>query len=82
MPYVRTVPYQEASGPLKAAYDDMLGERGRIPNVYAISSIRTETMKTLQKHNDQVMRDPTSGLTEAERQMIATLVSSLNKCQY
>jgi len=39
-------------------------------------------MKTLQKHNDQVMRDPTSGLTEAERKMIATLVSSPNKCQY
>ena len=82
MPYVRTVPYHKASGPLKAAYDDMLADRGRIPNVYAISSTRPETMKTLQNHNDQVMRDPTSGLTEAEKQMIATLVSSLNKCQY
>ena len=82
MPYVRTIPYHEANGLIKAVYDDILADMGRLPNVYAVSSIRSETMKSLKKHNDQVMRDSTSGLTEAEKQMIATLVSFLNKCKY
>lgn len=82
MPYVRAISYHEANGLVKAAYDDILEDMGRLPNVYAISGIRVETMKSLKKHNDQVMRDSTSGLSETEKQMIATLVSFLNKCKY
>ena len=82
MPYVRTVPYHEAVGVLKEVYDEMLAERGRISNVMSVSSLRPEIIKTLQGHHKPVMRDPSSGLTEAEKQMVATLVSALNKCQY
>ena len=82
MPFVKTVPYGEASGELKALYDQMLQRRGRISNVMSVRSLRPQLMKTLIDHNASVMRAEDSGLTPAERQMIATVVSALNRCQY
>jgi alkylhydroperoxidase family enzyme len=81
MPYVRTVSYDEAKGELKSLYDQMLEAHGTIPNVYAVNSIRPHLMKTLSIHNSGVMGSD-SGLSPAERQMIATVVSALNNCQY
>ena len=81
MPFVKTVPYEEAAGEIKAAYDQMLGTRGRIGNVIAVNSLRPHIMKTLVAHGDSVMRSD-SGLTPGERQMVATVVSATNKCQY
>ena len=81
MPYVRTVPYHEATGDLKAMYDEALQARGQTSNVMSVNSIRPSIMRTLQVHNMNVMGSE-SGLTAAEKQMIATVVSALNKCQY
>ena len=81
MPYVRTVPYEEATGELKSTYDGMLEARGFVSNVQAISSIRPHIVKSLAAHIQSVMRSE-SGLTPAEREMIATVVSAVNKCQY
>ena len=82
MSFVQTVSYSEADGELKALYDQMLQRRGRISNVMSVSSLRPQMMKTLIAHNSSVMRAEESGLTAAERQMIATVVSALNRCQY
>lgn len=82
MPFVQTVPYSEAHGELKELYDQMLHRRGRISNVSSVSSLRPHIMKTLVAHNASVMVADDSGLTPAERQMIATVVSALNRCQY
>lgn len=81
MPFVRTVSYHEARGGLKDTYDQILKARGAIGNVMAVNSIRPHLMKTLFEHNSSVMRTE-SGLTPAERQMVATVVSALNRCQY
>ena len=81
MPYVRTVPYHEAEGELRTIYDQLLEDSGTIANVLAVNSIRPHLMKTLLIHNSCVMKSD-SGLSPAERQMVATVVSSLNKCQY
>ncbi len=80
MPYVKTVPYSDAEGELKAAYDQAL-RGGRVSNVIAVNSLRPHLMKTLVPHVGSVMRTD-SGLTPAERQMVATVVSAINKCQY
>ena len=81
MSYVRTIPYHEAQGDLKAVYDRVLEDRGTINNVTSVSSLRPHLMKTLVAHAGCVMRSE-SGLTPAERQMIATVVSAINRCQY
>ncbi|MFQ6030802.1 MAG: carboxymuconolactone decarboxylase family protein [Dehalococcoidia bacterium] len=81
MPYVKTIPYSEAEGELKEAYDRVLQNQGRVGNVIAVNSLRPHLMKTLVPHIGSVMRTD-SGLTPAERQMVATVVSSVNKCRY
>ena len=81
MPYVKTISYEEATGELKAVYDQMLESRGFIPNVQAVSGIRPHIVKTLGAHIGSVMRSE-SGLTPAEREIIATVVFAVNKCQY
>jgi len=81
MPFVRTIPYSEADGELKAMYDQLLQTRGNISNVIAVNSLRPHIMKTLSAHNNSVMRSE-SGLSPAERQMIAMVVSAINRCQY
>ena len=81
MPYVRTITYEEAEGELKDTYDQILHVRGTVGNVLAVNSIRPHLMRTLFAHNLNVMGSD-SGVTPAERQMVATVVSALNKCQY
>ena len=81
MPFVKTVPFAETEGAVKAAYDTLLQNGGRIANVIAVSSIRPHLMTTLSAHGSSVMGTE-SGLTPAERQMVATVVSATNKCQY
>ena len=81
MPYVKTIPYEEAQGELKTAYDNLIKSRGRIPNVQAVSSLKPNIMKTLMGHVVSVMYDE-SGVSRAEREMVAAVVSATNKCQY
>ena len=81
MPYVRTIPYEEAQGELKDVYDNMIKVRGNISNVQAVSSLRPHIIKTLAAHVGSVMRSE-SGVSRAEREMVAAVVSATNKCQY
>ncbi|MCH8107494.1 MAG: carboxymuconolactone decarboxylase family protein [Chloroflexi bacterium] len=81
MPFVKTVPFEKADEQTKAAYEGLLQTRGRIANVIGVSSLRPHLMTTLSAHIRSVMTTE-SGLTPAERQMVATVVSATNKCQY
>lgn len=81
MAYVKTVPFDEAEGEVKMAYDGLLQNRGRNSNVIAVSSLRPHLMTTLSAHGRSVMGTD-SGLTPAERRMVATVVAAANKCQY
>jgi alkylhydroperoxidase family enzyme len=81
MPYVKTIPYEDSQGELKEAYDTMIKSRGRIPNVQAVSSLKPGIMKTLLAHVSSVMFGK-SGVSRAEREMVTTVVSATNKCQY
>ena len=81
MAFIRTVPYDEAAENVKEGYDAILRHNLRIPNLHAVSGIRPAIMETLATHLRTVM-DSRSGLTRAEKEMIATVVSAMNKCQY
>ncbi len=78
---MRTIPYDEANGELKDAYDMMIKVRVNISNVQAVCSLRPHIMKTLISHAGSVMRGE-SGVSRAEREMVAAVVSATNKCQY
>ena len=81
MAYVRTVAYEKAEGDIKDAYDGILESRGYIPNLHAVSALRPHIMKSLDAHSKAVMQGD-SGLSLAEREMIATVVSAVNRCVY
>ena len=81
MPYVRTVPYRTAEGDTREAYDTIMKARGSVPNVHAVSALRPHTMKSFALHVGVVLGSE-SGLTPAEKEMIATVVSAINKCAY
>ena len=78
---MNTIPYEESDGELREAYDMLLKSRGRIPNVQAVSSLKPNIMKTLMAHVGSVMFDE-SGVSRAEREMLAAVVLATNKCQY
>lgn len=54
---------------------------GHVPNVVRAYSFRPERFLRWWRHYQGVMRGD-SGLTEAEREMIAVAVSSVNRCEY
>ena len=66
---------------LKKAYGMLLKSRGRIPNVQVVSSLKPNIMKTLMVYVGSVMFDE-YGVSRAERDMVAAVVSATNKCQY
>ena len=57
MPYVRTIPFEESQGELTEAYDIMIKNPERIPNVQAVSSLKPNIIKTLMVHVGLVMFD-------------------------
>ena len=61
MPYVKTIPYEEAQGELKEAYEFMIKTRGRIPNVQAVSSLKPNIMLTRMDHVASVMYHESGG---------------------
>ena len=81
MPYVKTIPYEESQGELREVYDVMIKTRGHISNVQAVSSLKPNIIKTLSAHVGSVMFGE-SGVSRAEREMVAAVVSATNKCQY
>ena len=81
MPYVRTIPFEESQDELTEAYDIMIKNPERIPNVQAVSSLKPNIMQTLVAYVGSAMFGK-SGVSCAERKMVAAVVSATNKCQY
>lgn len=81
MAYIRTVKYEESKGAVREAYDHVYEKRGMLPNVLSVNAARPHIMKSIESHSRIVMQTE-SGLTVAERQMIAAVVSGINECVY
>lgn len=81
MAYVKTVSFDKAHGHLKEAFDEYIEQRGFVPNVHAVSALRPEIMRSFSNHSRTVMGCE-SGVTPAEKEMIASVVSAVNKCVY
>jgi uncharacterized peroxidase-related enzyme len=54
---------------------------GFVPNVFRAYSFRPERLRAWFSHYKQ-LHEPTGGLNEAEREMIAVVVSMANRCLY
>ena len=81
MAWIRIVEESEAGDALRKIYQQVKSSRGRISNILSVHSLNPPA---LQAHMDlymAIMFDP-SGLTREEREMIAVVVSSADRCPY
>ena len=82
MPRIKVINKDEASDPLlKREYDAALKRAGRIWNIVSIMSQNAEAMKAAMAMYRVIMYGE-SPLNRAQREMLATVVSSLNQCLY
>lgn len=84
MPYIRTIAPAEATGKLKDIYFDQSGPsaaQGRVSGIRQVQSLNVEVLAAWRALDGSIMRGE-SRITRRQREMIATAVSSINRCGY
>jgi uncharacterized peroxidase-related enzyme len=81
MAYIQTVDPNEASGLLKRLYDAAVARAGKVFNVIRAQSPRPKVLRVSTQLYIEVMYGE-SGLSRAERELLATVVSRANRCRY
>jgi len=66
---------------VKALYEAPLEKLGFVPNVLRLYALRPSHLLLWNEHYEELMKGE-SGLTKAEREMIAVVVSVANDCAY
>lgn len=79
--WIETVANEEAEGRLKAHYDAAIQRAGRVFNIVRIMSLRPMQLRDSMMFYGSVMKGE-SGLSRAEREMVAVVVSHANECFY
>ncbi len=81
MPFIRTVEYSDADENLKQVYDELIESRGKLAEVHKIQSLNPEALTA---HMDLYMTVMfgKSPLKRYQREMMAVIVSSVNRCFY
>jgi len=81
MPYIRQINEDEADGKLKEYYDSLIRSRGKLSNIMKIHSLNPSSMMAHMDLYLKIMFGKTA-LKRYENEMIAVVVSSVNKCDY
>ncbi len=81
MSWITETPINEADGKLAETYDALIKQRGKVSNILMVHSLNPEAMSN---HLDLYMTIMfgKSGLSRAEREAIAVVVSASNDCEY
>ncbi len=82
MPFVRILSRDEAGGWLRERYEQALANGRKVFNILSASSLRPALAETFFAHYARVMNSADSGLSRAEREMVATVTSAANRCEY
>ncbi len=80
-PYIEIIQPDQAEGRLKEIYKDLEKKRGKLAEVHKIQSLNPESIV---RHMDLYMTIMfgKSPLSRAQREMMAVVVSSVNRCPY
>jgi uncharacterized peroxidase-related enzyme len=81
MSWIEEVEVSEADGKLAASYAALIKQRGKVSNILKVHSLNPDA---LEAHLDLYMTIMfgKSGLSRAEREAIAVVVSASNDCEY
>lgn len=81
MAWIKTVEPGEATDALKREYDKATRRAGRIFNIVKVQSLNDRSLRASMELYLAAMHGP-SGLSRAERELLATVVSWANRCFY
>ncbi|MFB3923510.1 MAG: carboxymuconolactone decarboxylase family protein [Terriglobia bacterium] len=81
MAWIEMVPPEKATGKLKEEFDRAIRRAGKVFNILRIQSLNPDTLRASVQIYLASMYGP-SGLSRAEREMMATVVSWANDCFY
>lgn len=82
MAWIQTVDAADATGIVKEEYAAAMARAGEIYNIVKLFSVRPKSMRAFVELYLAVMFDEDSPLTRMQREMIATVVSKVNECDY
>ena len=82
MAWIQTVDEADATGIVKEEYDAAMARAGEIYNIVKLFSARPKSMRAFVELYLAVMFDEDSPLSRMQREMIATVVSKVNECDY
>jgi len=81
MPWIKVIEPEDATGDLKREYDDASKRAGKVFNILKVQSLNPGALRASMQLYQATMFSP-SGLSRAEREMLATVVSWANRCFY
>lgn len=81
MPFIHTIDPAHALGALKREYDAAIARAGRIWNIVRIMSLNPATLRASMRLYTATMHGD-CGLTRAQRELLAVIVSQTNRCHY
>ncbi len=80
--WIKIIPEDQAQGRLAELYGKWMDPQHQcVDNILRVHSLNPKSLETHAELYEEAMRGP-SGLTQAEREMIAVVVSSANRCHY
>lgn len=81
MAWIKVIADAEADGELKEIYQAQSKQAGALANILRIHSLAPRTLSSHMAFYEAVMHAP-GDLSRIRREMIAVVVSSLNRCHY
>ena len=81
MPWIKVIEPEDATGDLKHEYDEATRRAGKVFNILKVQSLNPGALRASMQLYRAAMFGP-SGLSRAEREMLATVVSWANHCFY
>ena len=81
MAWIKMIEPEQATGEIKKEYDAAVRRAGKVFNILKVQSLNPATLKASMDLYLTTMYGP-SGLSRADREMLATVVSWANRCFY
>ncbi len=80
MPRLPRLTRDEVSSDVREIYSNVGRVRGNVPNMYRVYAHRPEILKTMVAHMNAITN--TGTVPVKTKELVATLVSRINRCEY
>lgn len=82
MPWIETIPYEDAVGPLKTIYDRIKGPGNKVDNILTMHSLRPHTLEGHMTLYKNVLHNSSNTVPKWFLETVGVWVSALNSCSY